>query len=198
MLNYELNPIFAALKRKSMSLSTSELLIQLSIAAVVGGLLAYLFWKQRKESKKGTQGRQAVAEAQPVVDASTRQLQLSAYERLILLTDRIALPNLVSRVNQQGISAREMQAILTHTIKQEFEYNVTQQIYVTAESWEAVRNLRDQNLLIINQISSFLPPEATGQDLNRAILEMLMQSPKASLHTVVAEVLSYEAKRLMR
>jgi hypothetical protein len=180
-----------------MSLSTSELLIQLSIAAVVGGLLAYLFWKQRKESKKGTQGRQAVAEAQPVLDASTRQLQLSAYERLILLTDRIALPNLVSRVNQQGISAREMQAILTHTIKQEFEYNVTQQIYVTAESWEAVRNLRDQNLLIINQISSFLPAEATGQDLNRAILEMLMQQPKASLHNVVSDVLSYEAKKLM-
>lgn len=198
MPNYELNPIFAALKRKSMSLSTNELLIQLSIAIVVGGSLAYLFWKQRKEAKKGQQARQAVAEAPPVVDASTRQLQLSAYERLILLTDRIALPNLVSRVNQQGISAREMQAILTHTIKQEFEYNVTQQIYVTAESWEAVRNLRDQNLLIINQISSFLPQEATGQDLNRAILEMLMQSPKASLHTVVAEVLSYEAKRLMR
>lgn len=182
-----------------MSLSIGELLIQLAIAGVLGGTLAYLFWKQRKAAKQGLQGRQAVAEAQqPVMDASTRQLQLQAYERLILLTDRIALPNLVSRVNQQGMSAREMQALLTHTIKQEFEYNVTQQIYVTAESWEAVRNLRDQNLLIINQISSFLPAEATGQDLNRSILEMLMQSPKASLHTVVAEVLSFEAKRLMK
>lgn len=181
-----------------MSLSTNELLIQLLFAGAVGGSLVYLFWKQRKEAKKGQQGRETLAESQTVADASTRQLQLQAYERLILLTDRIALPNLVSRVNQQGLSAREMQALLIHSIKHEFEHNVTQQIYVTAESWEAVRNLRDQNLLIINQISSFLPPEATAQDLNRSILEMLMQSPKASLHTVVAEVLSFEAKRLMR
>jgi len=179
-----------------MSLDTNELLIALSIAAVLGGSLAYLFWKQRREVKNAVKANEEPK--QPALDSSTRQLQLQAYERLILLTDRIALPNLVSRVNQQGLSAREMQAVLTHTIKQEFEYNVTQQIYVTHESWEAVRNLRDQNLLIINQISSFLPAEATGHDLNRSILEMLMQSPNASLHNVVSEVLSFEAKKLMK
>ena len=180
-----------------MSISTEQLVISLAIAGVLGGSLAYLFWKQRREVKTAVKKNES-GEKPPAPDAATRQLQLQAYERLILLTDRIALPNLVSRVNQQGLSAREMQALLTQTIKQEFEYNVTQQIYVTAESWEAVRNLRDQNLLIINQISSFLPAEATGQDLNRSILEMLMQQPKASLHSVVSEVLSYEAKSLMR
>jgi hypothetical protein len=180
-----------------MSISTTELLIALGIAAILGGSLAYIFWKQRREMKTAIKKRES-GNAEPVTDTGTRQLQLQAYERLILLTDRIALPNLVSRVNQQGLTAREMQAVLVQSIKQEFEYNVTQQIYVTAESWEAVRNLRDQNLLIINQISSFLPAEATGQDLNRAILEMLMQQPKASLHNVVSDVLSYEAKKLMR
>lgn len=180
-----------------MSISTEQLLIALAIAALLGGSLAYLFWKQRREVKTALKKRES-GQTETVNDAGTRQLQLQAYERLILLTDRIALPNLVSRVNQQGLSAKEMQAILTQAIKQEYEYNVTQQIYVTAESWEAIRNLRDQNLLIINQISSFLPAEATGQDLNRAILEMLMQQPKASLHNIVSEVLSHEAKKLMR
>jgi hypothetical protein len=179
-----------------MSISTEQLVIALSIAAILGGSLAYLLWKQRREVKVSVKKRQS-GDTQPATDAGTRQLQLQAYERLILLADRIALPNLVSRVNQPGLTAREMQAVLVQSIKQEFEYNVTQQIYVTAESWEAVRNLRDQNQLIINQISSFLPAEATGQDLNRAILEMLMQQPKASLHNVVSDVLSYEAKKLM-
>jgi hypothetical protein len=181
-----------------MSISTEQLVIALSIAAVLGGSLAYLFWKQRREVKNVIKTKEAGETQNVQLDANTRQLQLQAYERLILLTDRIALPNLVSRVNQQGVSAREMQIILTQTIKQEFEYNVTQQIYVTPESWEAVRNLRDQNLLIINQISSFLPAEATGQDLNRAILEMLMQQPKASLHNIVSDVLSFEAKKIMK
>ncbi|RYG00113.1 MAG: hypothetical protein EOO02_15560, partial [Chitinophagaceae bacterium] len=120
-----------------------------------------------------------------------------AYERMILLTERIALPNLISRLNTTGGSLREMQITLTSNIKQEFEYNVTQQIYVSAESWDAVRNLKDQNTMIVNQVASFLPQDASGHDLNRAILEMLAENPKATLHNIVSDLLSYEAKKLM-
>ncbi|MFX8071243.1 hypothetical protein ABTK88_19155, partial [Acinetobacter baumannii] len=73
-------------------------------------------------------------------------LQLQAYERLTLLVDRITLPNLISRLNNPDFSAQEMQVLLTQTIKQEFDYNITQQIYVSAESWEAVKNLKEQNM----------------------------------------------------
>jgi hypothetical protein len=182
-----------------MQLTTTQMVISLVIAFSLGGFLAYALWKQRKEAKQALEQyekEKATGHATATATA-TQPLQLQAYERLMLLVDRIALPNLISRTNQGGLNAKEMQVLLTHQIRQEFEYNVTQQIYVSAESWEAVRNLKDQNLLIINQISSFLPAEATGQDLNRSILEMLMQSPKASLHNIVADVLSYEAKKLM-
>jgi hypothetical protein len=178
-----------------MQLTTTQMVISLVIAFSLGGFLAYALWKQRKEAKQALEQYEKGKAAGPAT--ATQPLQLQAYERLMLLVDRIALPNLISRTNQGGLNAKEMQVLLTHQIRQEFEYNVTQQIYVSAESWEAVRNLKDQNLLIVNQISSFLPPEATGQDLNRSILEMLMQSPKASLHNIVADVLSYEAKKLM-
>lgn len=180
-----------------MSLSWNELIWQLVIAFVLGGTLAYLFWKQRKEAKQALAAQKKAEQQESNNTLATKQLQLQAYERLILLTDRIALPNLISRLNEPGLSARDMQAVLIQHIKTEFEYNVTQQMYVTQEAWEAVRNLKDQNMLIVNQIASFLPAEATGQDLNRSILEMLMQSPKASLHNVVADALSYEARKLM-
>lgn len=176
-----------------MSLPTNQLIWSLVIAFTLGGALAYLFWKQRREVKQALQNQDKAKAA----STATQPLQLQAYERLILLVDRIALPNVISRANQPGLSVKDMQALLTTQIRQEFEYNVTQQIYVTPEAWEAVRNLKDQNILIINQVASFLPAEATGQDLSRSILEMLMQSPKASLHNVVADVLSYEAKKLM-
>ena len=90
-----------------------------------------------------------------------------------------------------------MQALLTQAIRQEFEHNITQQIYVSAEAWDAVRNYKEQNLLIVNQVSSFLPPEASGVDLNKHLLDLLVQNPKASLQNVVSEVLSFEAKKLM-
>jgi hypothetical protein len=181
-----------------MTLSPLQMTISILIALTIGGFLAYALWKQRKEAKefmdKHEKDKAAAAAAAP---HGTQPLQLQAYERLMLLVDRIALPNLISRTASTGLGARDMQLLLTQQIRQEFEYNVTQQIYVTHESWEAVRNLKDQNLLIINQIASFLPAESTGQDLSRAILEMLMQQPKASLHNVVADVLSFEAKKLM-
>ena len=65
---------------------------------------------------------------------SSKQIQLQAYERLTLLTDRIALPNLVARLNDSNLSAKEMQMLLIQTIKQEYEYNITQQIYVSNDA----------------------------------------------------------------
>jgi hypothetical protein len=50
----------------------------------------------------------------------------------------------------------------------------------------------------VNQVSSFLPPQATAMDLSKHLLEMIAQNPKASLHSVVSEVLSFEAKKMMR
>ena len=140
----------------------------------------------------------AKEEASSNLSGPTSQMQLSAYERLILLVDRIALHNLISRLNQPGAGARDMQLLLTQNIKEEFDYNITQQIYVSADAWEAVKNLKEQNMLVINQIAATLPANATGLDLNKFILEYLMHDKKGSLHEVVSEVLSYEAKKLLR
>ncbi|HUQ67201.1 MAG TPA: hypothetical protein VM101_13650 [Flavitalea sp.] len=165
----------------------------LLIAVILGGTLAYIFWRERaKASKEVNEKPRSENTINPL------QLQLQAYERLILLTERIALPNLISRLNQPGIAGKDMQMMLTHTIKQEFDHNITQQLYVSTEAWEAVRNLKEQNIHIINQVASYLPADVSGNDLNRQLLEMIVQNPKTTLHNVVAEVLSFEAKKLMR
>src|SRR5579859_2191343 len=177
-----------------MAISTTEFIIALLIAFLLAGVLAYLFLKQRGQRKTEEAKTPPATEASGVV--ATRQLQLQAYERLILLTDRIAIPNLVQRVNQPGLNAKEMQSLLTQSIRQEFEHNITQQIYVSPEAWDAVRNFKEQNLLIVNQVASFMPMEATGLDLNKGLLDLLVQNPKASLQNVVSEALSYEAKKL--
>jgi hypothetical protein len=173
-------------------MDTTEMLIAFAIALVLGGALAYIFWREREKAKKNA-GKPPV----PANGIDSTQIRLQAYERLILLTERIALPNLISRTSQPGLSGRDTQYLLTQTIKQEFDHNITQQIYVSTEAWDAVRNLKEQNIHIVNQVASFLPAEFTGAELNRQLLEMMIQNPKASLHTIVSEVLSFEAKKLM-
>jgi len=158
------------------------------IVVGLGSLYVYAYLKD----KKSMEGPARSTNEKPALP-----LQLQAYERLVVLAERISLPNLVSRVNQTGLSAKEMQSLLTQTIKQEFEHNISQQIYVSSGAWEAINNLKEQNILIINQVSSFLPEDASGVDLNKGLMQLLMENPKASLHTIVSEALSHEAKRLM-
>lgn len=124
-------------------------------------------------------------------------LRLQAYERLVLLTERISLPGLISRLNQPGISAAEMKVILTENIKQEYDYNSTQQLYVSQVSWDAVRNLKEQNIMVVNQVAASLPLTASSSDLNKKILEVMMSQQNGALHEMVAQTLNHEAKKLM-
>ena len=139
-----------------------------------------------------------IVQAAAGIKFESMPMQLQAYERLVLLTERIALPNLISRLSQPGISAHEMKIILTENIKHEFEYNSTQQLYVSPVSWDAVRNLKEQNIMVVNQVSGSLPPEASGAELNKKILELLMSQPTGALHELVAQALNFEAKKLMK
>ncbi|MDQ3842394.1 MAG: hypothetical protein M3342_00055, partial [Bacteroidota bacterium] len=120
------------------------------------------------------------------------------YERLVLLCERIAIPNLISRTAQPELSAKEMQVVLLESIKQEFEYNTSQQIYVSPAAWDAVRSLKDQNMLIINQVANTLPPDAKGTGLNKLLLEFIINQKESALHTIVLNALNFEAKKVMQ
>jgi hypothetical protein len=156
------------------------------IAIAIAAVLVYFFLDKPKPQ----------TEEKPVSSGSNT-LQLQAYERLILLVDRIAIPNLISRTPHDGLSARDMQLVLTRNIRDEFDYNITQQIYIAPDAWNAVKNLKEKNLLIINQVTAALPADASALDLQRAILENLMQDKNANLHELVSEALSFEAKKLL-
>lgn len=128
----------------------------------------------------------------------TRALRLQAYERLVLLTERIALPNLISRVASPGLSAYEMKIGLIEQIKQEFDYNSTQQLYVSEIAWDSIRNLKEQNIALIHQVSASLGADASAGELNKRLLELVLQQSGTPLHVIVAKTLNQEAKTLMK
>ena len=130
-------------------------------------------------------------------EPETLRLRLQAYERITLLAERVALQNLLSRNNNPGLTCRQMQATLIDSIRQEYDYNISQQIYVSTEVWRAINNLKEQNIYIINQLASTLPQQASGMDLNKHIVDYLINNSNASLHTIVLEAINYEAKKLM-
>lgn len=167
------------------------ILIALGLLVIIAGAYFYYYQKDKKEQPA----------IKPVVPASDvvndKQLKLQAYERLVILAERIALPNVISRNNEPGLDKRSMQQLLTQAIRHEFDYNLSQQIYVSTEAWDAIRNLKEQNIHIINQLASILPPETSGVEFNKKIIEFIMSQPQGSMHTLVQEALSYEARKLM-
>jgi len=167
-------------------MNTSLIAILIAALALVISFVAFLI------------ARKAAATPPPPEKYDATPLQLQAYERLVLLAERMALPNLVSRLNVPGASSREMQALLLDNIRQEYEYNASQQVYVSPAAWDAIRNLKDQNMLIINQIANILPADASGSDLNKQVLEVVMAQQEKALHTIVLDALNFEAKKLMR
>ncbi len=161
--------------------------VVLFIVVLVGVMAYFFFLKDKPKSEVVTK---------PVQSGSV-SLQLQAYERLILLVDRIAIPNLISRTAHDGLNAKEMQLVLTRTIRDEFDYNITQQIYITPETWNAVKTMKEKNLLIINQVGAQIPATASGLELNRALLDYIMSDDKANLQDLVSKALSFEAKKLL-
>ncbi|MEO6188704.1 MAG: hypothetical protein ABIO82_01560 [Ginsengibacter sp.] len=131
------------------------------------------------------------------IDPETLRLRLQAYERLTMLAERISLQNLLSRTPNAGLSSRQMQMSLIDAIKQEYDYNVSQQVYVSSEVWKAINNLKEQNIYVVNQLASTLPFKASGMDLNKQIIDFLINNPAASLHNVVLDALNFEAKKIM-
>jgi hypothetical protein len=83
------------------------------------------------------------------------------------------------------------------TLKNEYEYNTSQQIYVSPELWKAIIKLKDQNTFIINQIAGNIPPQAAGIELSRAILEYSMTN-NAELNKIVLEAIQFEAKKILK
>ena len=130
------------------------------------------------------------------INNETLKLKLQAFERLTVFADRSSLKSLVSRTSSSGSTVVDLQLALLETVRTEYEYNVSQQIYVSPEMWKAIGNLKDQNIFIINQIAATLPPQSNAIELSKRILEYVATT-NAELSTVVLSALQIEAKRVL-
>ena len=97
-------------------------------------------------------------------------IRLQAYERLVLLLERIEPSAILIRINEAGMSAGDLQNALLQSIRSEFEHNLSQQLYISSHVWDLVRQAREETVQRINTMAMKLPPDASGTDLINLIL----------------------------
>lgn len=134
------------------------------------------------------------------IEATDKTLtaRFQAYERLLLLLERTTPYQLVSRYNGgNDMTSPEYQLLLINSVRTELEHNVTQQLYVSDETWTVIRTALEELLIAINNIARALPSEATGRDLANGILHYYGQEGIVTPNYIGIRQIKQEAAQFM-
>ncbi|MEN8228267.1 MAG: hypothetical protein ABFS38_08945 [Bacteroidota bacterium] len=145
-------------------------------------------WSRNEEKRRNKEFNMHIAD-------DILPVRLQAYERIILLLERISPDSMIMRISRADYSARQLQQELLSNITSEFEHNLAQQTYVSTEAWEMVKVVKNQVINLINGTTAELKPDATGPTLGKLILERLTEL-KTPPSQVAIDFLKQEVKTL--
>ena len=100
--------------------------------------------------------------------------RLHAYERMTLFLERMSPNNLLIRLNPGSIPARDFHQMLLAEVRNEYNHNVSQQIYISEEVWDLIRNAKEDLIVSINDAASEMGEQSTSLDLSKKIFEKTM------------------------
>lgn len=149
--------------------------ITLLAAVAIGGILtvtvAYFLVKNDIQNYF----RFKAAERNKESKATLLPLRLQAHERIVIFVDRINPTNLLVRLHQKGIEIGALQTILINEINAEYQHNVTQQLFVSAITWNVVKKLKDDTVAMVNTVVKNLPVDAPGIELSKRVLQHMSE-----------------------
>ena len=97
-------------------------------------------------------------------------LRMRAYERLSLLLERTTPEHMLIELNLGEMTILQVQQHLMRTIRMEYDHNLSQQIYVSDQVWEAILVARDQMVAFINTMAQQMPPESTALEYAKILI----------------------------
>jgi hypothetical protein len=127
----------------------------------------------------------------------TMRLRLQAYERLVIFVERISPRQLLTRVYDSSLTVGEFRQLITMSILAEYEHNMSQQIYVSKNAWETVRNVKEQEINMAIQIAMKMDTNAPAKELYTKILDYTANADGQSPTDVALTVINDEVKKVM-
>lgn len=111
--------------------------------------------------------------------------RFEAYQRAILFLERIHPNSLLLRMKMPTANAKVYQAELLKTIREEYNHNVAQQLFISKMGWDMIKKGREDVVRIINLAGDQMVENSTSQDLSMKILEMIAQLESLTLEIAV-------------
>ncbi|WMI70206.1 hypothetical protein [Mangrovimonas sp. YM274] len=144
-------------------------LLLFTIPALVTGLIAYYFFKEHTKNEDGR--RRFLLHKD--IQVNTLPIRLQAYERMALYLERISPSKLLIRVQPTSSNKESYESLLIATIEQEYEHNISQQIYITDECWNIIGAAKNSTIQLIRK-ASMLEKTNTANKLREVLLTEMM------------------------
>ena len=167
------------------SINFIEILAYTLPSLVTGGVAYYLFnsyFKDQQNTRRWLLQKDAQKDALP--------LRLQAYERMALYLERINPTKLLIRIAPLSNDKNNYENLIIAQIEQEFEHNLTQQIYISDECWTIIITAKNATIQMIRK-ANMSDRVDSADKLREVLLNDLMekQSPSnAALAYIKSEV----------
>lgn len=166
-----------------------KILIPASVVLYGMFLVVQVFIAKQAEEQKLTMQNQDRQHTLP--------LQLQAYERLILFLERITPNQLLVRVQPRSMQAADFLPHLLTEIREEYNHNLAQQLYVSHENWVKLTQAKDNTVALIQQAATEVAPDAPAIELSKKVMEKtLSNESNIVIEAIIA--LKEEAQKLFR
>ena len=119
-------------------------------------------------------------------------LKVQAYERFLLYLERVQLPQLVKRIYTPGMEKGALHLLLLQNVREEFEHNLAQQLYVSNNTWNAVLNAKEE---LVNQINTTFEQLKDEEDVS-ILAQSLVALPNPMVEQAIV-VLKRDFERLL-
>jgi hypothetical protein len=149
------------------------ILLMIPVLIVFGAI--YLLFRQFFQNQYKLQ----VALAAKTGAESTVRFKLQAYERLMLFCERISIKSMLLRLQLTHMTSMDLQSALVLAVQQEFEYNLSQQLYVSDKLWMIINLAKNQVIEIVVHVGSNIDPKAPAEDLSKQLV-LFLESQKSN------------------
>ena len=150
-------------------------LLSFTIPAIVVGVIAYYFFLTHTKTEENKLKLSLLKENQK----DTLPIKLQAYERLTLFIERINPSKLLLRVSSINNDKNAYVQSLIRTIDQEFEHNLTQQIYISEKCWSVIIASKNATIQLIKKTADETIA-TNAQELRENILQKMINNPSPS------------------
>lgn len=140
--------------------------LKYTLPALIVLLAAWLVMSKEMQNEDARRSFEVRRNAQNV----TQPIRLRAYERLALMLERTTPEFLLLNMQLQNMTAGQLQIELLHKIRDEFDHNISQQIYVNDDTWMAIISARETMLGFVNTCTSHVGNDAPAMTLAQVML----------------------------